>query len=346
MKIERFLAQRTDDWAALDSLVAKAHGRSSRLSPAEIRRLGLLYRSAAADLALARRAFPDAPGTRRLQMLVASAHGVVYAKSSGGAGVRQFVTRRFWQRVRAGGRCLAVSAGILLGCGVLGLLWGLFDPVGAAGILPAGFHVSSSPQPGGLVGIAIPARAGVATQIFTNNIQVAFEALAAGFTFGLFTAYLLAFNGAMLGVVTALMVKAGAWEQLVRLIVPHGVLEISCIVVAGSAGMQIARALVDPGELTRPAALRALVPTLADVILGVAGCLVLAGIVEGVVTAWDLPLAAALSVGLALGGGFWALVVLRGLPDPSPGGVGHSAGSAHPSSGAGSIDPSAEPAYA
>ena len=167
-----------------------------------------------------------------------------------------------------------------------------------------------------MVGISIPARSGLAVTIFTNNIVVTLEALAGGFTLGLLTAYVLAFNGALIGVLGVLELKAGGFAQFVRLVVPHGLLELSCIAVAGSTGLVIARALIDPGRRTRAEALAALVPLLGDTVLGVAGCLVVAGLTEGIVTTWDLPLALATGVGVLLAGAFWMLVVWRGRSRP------------------------------
>jgi hypothetical protein len=61
------------------------------------------------------------------------------------------------------------------------------------------------------------------------------------------------------------------------------------------------------------------VPFLGDIVLGVSGCLVVAGLTEGIVTTWDLPLGLALGVGLVLAGTFWTLVVWRGrAPAPGP----------------------------
>jgi len=317
VNVERFVAVRTQDWAALEDLVGRAGGRGERLSPADVLRLGHLYRSAAADLAFARRHFPAAAGTTRLQALVAQGHGLVYGKAGRDDSVRHFVTTRFWQRVRSQGRCLALAVGLLLGFAALGALWAAWQPEAAAGILPAGFHASAHPGAGGVVGISIPARSGLAVTIFTNNIVVTLEALAGGFTLGLLTAYVLAFNGALLGVLGALELKAGGFTQFVRLVVPHGLLELSCIAVAGSTGLLIARALIDPGRRTRAEALGALVPVLGDTVLGVAGCLVVAGLTEGVVTTWDLPIPLALAVGVLLAGTFWVLVVWRGRPSPS-----------------------------
>jgi len=313
MTLERFLTQRAGSWAALQSLVDEAHGRGDRLDPQDMRRLGLLYRQAAADLSLARRRYPESPGTLRLDALVNASHALVYGKPRRHERLSTFFTTRFWTRVREGGRCLTISVALLAGFAVLGFLWAVFEPLAASGILPAGFHATTHPGQGGVVGIAIPARTGLAFEIFTNNIQVSILALAGGFTLGLFTAYLLATNGAMLGVLAGLEWKAGAWEAFARLVVPHGLLELSCIAVAGSCGFQITRALVDPGRSTRSTALQAIAPRLADTLLGVAACLVLAGLTEGIVTTWDLPIGLALAVGLLWAGSFWTLVAWRGV---------------------------------
>jgi uncharacterized membrane protein SpoIIM required for sporulation len=318
MTLERFLAQRTRSWSELEALVDRSHGRADRLTPQEMRQLGLLYRKAAADLSVARRRYPGSPGTGRLETLVSAAHGLVYGKPRREDRISTFFTRRFWTRVREGGRCLALSIFILVTGTVLGFVWSIVDPVTASGILPAGFHATTHPGQGGVLGIAIPARTGLAFQIFTNNIEVSVLALAGGFTLGLLTAYVLASNGVMLGVLAGLEWKVGAWDAFTRLIVPHGLLELSCIAVAGSAGFQITRALIDPGLATRSASLRSIAPRLADTVLGVATCLVVAGLTEGIVTTWDLPIAAALAVGLFWGGGFWTLVIWRGRPPPDP----------------------------
>jgi len=324
MTLERFLDQRTSSWSALQALVDDAKGKADRLGPDEVKQLGLLYRRAAADLAIARRRYPATAGTARLDALVTAAHALVYAKPRRSDRISSFFTDRFWQRVREGGVCLSLSVGLTVVAAVLGFVWAIVDPVTSSGILPAGFHATTHPGQGGVVGIAIPARTGLALEIFTNNIRVAVLALAGGFTLGLLTAYVLVVNGVLLGVLAGLEWKVGAWEAFTRLIVPHGVLELSCIAVAGSAGFQITRALVDPGQKRRSASLQSIAPRLADTLLGVAACLVLAGLTEGIVTAWDLPITGALAVGLFWGLGFWGLVVWRGRrrepaePEPAP----------------------------
>ena len=159
MTLERFLAQRSSSWSELQSLVERAKGRADRLSPGEMRRLGLLYRKAAADLSLARRRYPDSPGTARLDALVTASHSLVYGKARSEERFTFFLSTRVWRSIRDGGRCLAISVALLVGFTVLGFIWAVFEPVTASGILPAGFHATTHPGQGGVVGIAIPARA-------------------------------------------------------------------------------------------------------------------------------------------------------------------------------------------
>jgi uncharacterized membrane protein SpoIIM required for sporulation len=311
MTLERFIDQRASSWSALQSLVDQAKGKADRLEPDQLKELGLLYRKAAGDLAIARRRYPATTGTTRLDALVTAAHALVYAKPKREDRISTFFTQRFWERVREGGVCLLLSVGLLVAAGVLGFIWSVVNPVASSGILPAGFHATTHPGQGGVVGIAIPARTGLAFEIFTNNIEVAILALAGGFTLGLLTAYVLVTNGALIGVLAGLEWKAGAWEAFTRLVIPHGVLELSCIAVAGSAGFQITRALVDPGHRRRSVALQTIAPRLADTLLGVAACLVLAGLTEGIVTTWDLPIGGGAAIGLGWGVLFWGLVIWR-----------------------------------
>jgi uncharacterized membrane protein SpoIIM required for sporulation len=219
------------------------------LDPDELRRLGTLYRSAAADLAVARRSYPDTAGTRRLQALVASAYGVVYSRAERDETPGEFLSHGLWRRIRQNIRCVGIAAAVMFGCTALGAVWALADPSSAIGILPAGFHVTGHPSHGGFYGISVPARAGLAVGIFTNNIEVAFLALAGGFTFGVLTVYSLAYNGALLGVLGAFEWRGGGFDEFVRLIVPHGLLELSCISLAGGAGLAIAR---HPRRCPRP----------------------------------------------------------------------------------------------
>ena len=311
MKLERFLTDRTDGWEELSQLVGQARGRIGRLGPEQILRLGELYRVAAADLALARRAFPLAAGTQRLQGLVIQAHSLVYSRAIRSETAGEFLSRGIWIRIRRNGWCLVLSGAVMIGAVVLGVLWALLEPASAVGLLPSGSHVTVNSR-GAFYGISVPARGGLAVTIFVNNIEVSILAIAGGFTFGILTVYSLAYNGALLGVLGTLEWKGGGFDQFLRLILPHGLLELSCIALAGAGGLSIARALIDPGLSSRSDALAAMTPQLGATLIAVVIFLIAAGLTEGFVTPWDLPTGAAVGVGVLLAGGFWSMVVWRG----------------------------------
>jgi uncharacterized membrane protein SpoIIM required for sporulation len=327
MQVEQFVAERGAAWAELEELVARGTGRPNKLTPAEIHRLGALYRSAAADLALASRSWPDAAGTLRLHGLVVRANQLVYSKAARSDTVGEYLGRRLWQRIRELRGCLALSAAILVGSIALGALWAVVEPTAAAGLLPAGARITAHTK-GGFYGVSIPGRSGLASLIFVNNLRVSILALAGGFTGGLVTSYFLAYNGALFGALGAFEWKAGGLGSFLSLTMPHGLLELSCVAIAGGAGFVIAKALIDPGLKTRAEALEASAPLIASAVLSVATLLLVAGTTEGIITPLDLPTPEALAVGLALAGSFWGMVIWRGGPD-APAAVMESPPSSH-----------------
>jgi uncharacterized membrane protein SpoIIM required for sporulation len=156
------------------------------------------------------------------------------------------------------------------------------------------------------------------SEIFTNNVRVAFVAFAGGLTGGLLTAVSLLFNGLVLGLVVGLSIGAGNGDIALRLLLPHGLLELSLITVAAAAGLRIGWAIVHPGRLSRRASLGQEGRAAGELALGTALWLVPCGFVEGFVTPRGLSLAGAAAVGIGLAGTFWALVVWRGRPEPEP----------------------------
>jgi uncharacterized membrane protein SpoIIM required for sporulation len=119
----------------------------------------------------------------------------------------------------------------------------------------------------------------------TNNIRVSINAMAFGMTWGIGTIILLFHNGVILGLVAVDYVRAGQLPFLLGWLMPHGVIEIPCVLIAGQAGLVIAHALIGRGSrLSLSARLRAAAPDLATLIGGVAVMLVWAGIIESFVS--------------------------------------------------------------
>lgn len=318
MTLEQFVREREPAWAELQQLVDAAGRKPESLGPDRVRRLAALYRSSAADLAAARRRFPHEVATTRLEHLVARARHLVYDSEGRRDSVRTFATRTYWRRIRERPAALAIAAALLFGPAIAGAVWGVRDPGAAVRFVPAEMRSVAEPRTEGTDLGLTPGQSGaMSSMIFTNNIRVTFFAFAGGITLGVLTGYLLIFNGVLIGTLLGLSLSAGNGDPFIRLVSPHGVLELSCIVVAGLAGLRMGWGVVNPGHRRRTTALQQEARAAAELALGTAPWLVLAGLVEGFITPQGLPLPAALGVGFALGAVYWALVILRGGPEPS-----------------------------
>ena len=313
MNLERFQSTRGNRWTELEGLVREAGGKPERLGPERVRRIGRLYRSTAADLAVARRRFPGDPVVARLERLTVAARQAVYAERSRRLSPTRFFGTDYWRRVRERPRLLLIAAVLLILPGLLGGIWAAEDPGAAIGLVPEEF-LGTVESPGGDRGLTPEEKGAFSSQIFTNNIQVSFLALAAGIALGLGTVVVLLYNGLMLGVVFGLTFENGQGTPLVEQVGSHGILELSCIVVAAAAGLRLGEAILRPGRRKRTDALVDEARGAVEIVLGTAPWLVLAGFVEGFVSPEGIGMVAALIVGAALAGVYWYLVFTRGAP--------------------------------
>jgi uncharacterized membrane protein SpoIIM required for sporulation len=316
MTLDTFLTTREPDWQRLGDALRRSRGRPDRLGAAGALELGALYRSAAADLALARRRFPGESVVDRLEILVREGRQAVYGRRVRRPGLRAFVTTGYWREVRRRPGALAIAWIALIGPALLAAGWALADPGAAIGLIPQQFRGVAGP-------LAHHARlsgadqASLASEIFTNNIRVSLVAFAGGLTLGVATLAVVAYNGVLVGALAGLTLDGGSFETFVRYVAPHGLLELSCIAVSACAGLRVGWAVIDPGPVTRLESLRDAARGAVVLVLGTAVWLVVAGLTEGFLTPRGVGLPTALGVGFGLAGIYWALVVWRGrLPAP------------------------------
>lgn len=308
-----FEAEREPRWRELEELVRAARGRPERLDPDRLRRLGALYRGTAADLALARRRFPGDPMTARLEDLAGRARLLVYDAAPRRGGALHFLTTGYWRRVAERPLPLLVSALLLFVPAALAAAWALNDPGAAGGLVPEQFRGAAEPGRSGTdLGLSPAEEAAFSSQVLTNNIQVTFLSWAAGIALGLGTALVLLTNGLTLGAIGGLTVGAGNGDFFIELVAAHGVLELSCIVVAGAAGLRLGWSLVEPGRGRRVDSLVAEARRSVEIVLGTAPWLVFAGVIEGFVSRGGRQAAPMAVVGLTVGALYWGLVVWRG----------------------------------
>ena len=296
----------------LDALLER--GSKLRKEPDAIRRLSELYRATAADLAIARRRMPGDPLVAALERRVVSARQRLAGLDRSRPRIIHFVTTGYWRRIRERPRILLVAFLFLMVPWMLASIWATHEPAKAAGLVPGGAESVTSRDRADF-GLSADEKATTSAAIFTNNIRVTFLAFALGIAAGVGALALLGYQGVVLGATFGLAIHVGNGEPLFEFVFPHGILELSCIIVAGAAGMRMGWAIVAPGYRTRAAALRAEAAGAIEMIAGTALVLVGCGIVEGSLSTSGIGLIPAIAVGVFLGGGFWALVFFRGRPE-------------------------------
>jgi hypothetical protein len=127
-------------------------------------------------------------------------------------------------------------------------------------------------------------------------------------TWGIGTILILFSNGVMLGAVVVDYVRAGQTKFLMGWLMPHGVIEIPAILIAGQAGLMLAGALIGWGRRVPLAArLREISRDLVTLIFGVALLLVWAGLVEAFLSQYHEPI---IPYSVKIGFGFAELLLL------------------------------------
>jgi uncharacterized membrane protein SpoIIM required for sporulation len=287
MPTDRFINERKGAWQRLEELLRLLDEMSlRRLHREEVRELGRIYRRTSSDLAIARAESRDPRLVNYLNSLVIRAHGRIYRTEAmeGGKQLRKFFLRDFPRTFRRTWRYTAVAFAFCLAFGVAGFFqtWRDADFSELAGIdyrmrdrINSGNHWWEQLNEANQIGGA---------SIMTNNIQVTFYAFAFGAMLGVGTLLVMAFNGLSIGAVLALTYRAGFGTDLVTFMVGHGVIELTCIFIAGGAGLLIGTAILAPGDLSRFDALRLRGREAIHLIIGCVPLLVVAGTIEGFIS--------------------------------------------------------------
>ena len=124
----------------------------------------------------------------------------------------------------------------------------------------------------------------MSAMIMTNNIQVAILAFAGGITFGLLTVYILIYNGLIIGALAAIFWNYGNSYVFWAFILPHGVIELIAIFIAGGAGLLMGYKLFVPGPFSRASHLKTQAKRSVMLMLGTVPIFIIAGIIEGFIT--------------------------------------------------------------
>ncbi len=296
---------RRAEWARLDEL------SRARLDGAGVDELISRYRAASADLAELKTSVGDSPQGAHVSTILAAARlKLTGANDSILTQIGRFFGTQLpaaLYRVRVGTLVIALA---FIAVSVLVAAWISRDPALVATLGPPDVLEQYAEE--SFTGYYTENPAAVfAGMVWTNNAWIAAQCVLFGVT-GIWPLYVLVQNAVGLGIAGAVMAAHDRVDVMILYILPHGLLELTCIFVAGAAGLRIFWAWVAPGHRTRAAALAEEGRALGTVAIGLVFALALAGLVEGFVTGWSLPWPVKIGIGAAALAVFLVYMLLIG----------------------------------
>jgi uncharacterized membrane protein SpoIIM required for sporulation len=294
------------EWERLEALT-----RKHRLDGRESDELVERYQRVATHLSVIRTAAPDATVITYLSLLLSRARNRAGgARSSTWHGVRSFVLDRFPAALyRLRWWWLGTLAGNVVATAVM--MWWLLDHPNVEQTLLSPREVDQLVNHDFAGYYSQYAASHFAAEVWTNNVWVAALCLALG-VLGLPVLYLLFQNVANLAVIGSIMTRHGHAAQFWGLILPHGMLELTAVFVAGGMGLRLFWSWVEPGDLTRAQSFAREGRTAGTVALGLVGVLAVSGLIEAFVTPSPLPTWGRIAIGVLAEATFLAYVFVLG----------------------------------
>lgn len=286
-----FRRERQKTWRELEALVSECERNGlQRMSPDKLARLPVLYRATVSALGVARSSLLDQNLRDYLEGLVSRAYLVVYSpKRSVGQVFREFLVHGFAEAVRSiRWYVFTATLVMMIGYGIAFAmvqadpstyymfvdreLAGDRGPTASTEMLRETlFHTQDYE---GLMTFAV--------MLFTHNSSVGILAYGLGFALGMPVLLLLLITGMMLGGMTALFHSRGLAVEWWSWILPHGVTELTAIILCGGAGLAIGHKVVFPGRDARGVSMAKIGRRMGAVIAGAVVMLLVAGVVEGI----------------------------------------------------------------
>ncbi|HUW01243.1 MAG TPA: stage II sporulation protein M [Acidimicrobiales bacterium] len=322
MDLDRYIATHQSGWERLGTLSDRARRSIRSLSPAELDEMLGLYHRTSAHLSHARAQYADPALTRRLTALVAKANVAVYGtKARSWRAFTTFFSHSFPAAVWQSRRFVLAAFVLTFLPAIVIALWIANSDAALEASAPDAVRQAYVEQNFEEYYKSSPS-AQFATEVTVNNIRVAFLAFAGGILFCVGTAYILVSNGANVGYIAGWFVVADAQPFFYGLILPHGLLELTAVVIAGASGLRLGWAVIAPGDRTRGQSVAEEGKRAAVIVLGLVLVFIVAGTIEGFVTGSALPTFARVGIGLSVELAFVSYVVVRGREATAQGWTG------------------------
>lgn len=255
-----FVKKRESDWQRLTHLCDAAEVSPSKLKADEFHEFIRLYRRVSADLAVARTRSNNIQLINFLNDVVARAYGVLYRSPRRSLGRSLMDALELSaQTVRRCRWFVLTSLVMFVGSAFFAFFMLDWQPQTRAVFVPDAFGPAFEQWKTGKFDERTAGESTMMTgfYMFNNPRQAVMGGAIAASTFGLGTAGVLYENGVLIGSLAHEVRPNGLMGHLFVSISPHGVTEISGLILSGSAGLVMGYALINPGRRRRGEALKA-----------------------------------------------------------------------------------------
>ncbi len=281
MREVTFLRQNADKWKEFESVLSK----SSKYDPDK---LAELYAELTSDLAFAQSQYPGSKSEQYLNGLSLKVHESIHrSKKENFSRLITFWTRELPEIYAYRQKELFYAFLVFIIACVIGWISQSYDTNFARVILGDGYvnMTLNNIEKGDPLAVYKDARQmDMFLGITFNNIRVSFNAFILGILTAFGTGYFLLVNGIMVGTFLNFFRNEDLLYEAIRVIMIHGTIELSAIVIAGAAGFVLGNSFLFPGTLSRTRNLINGAKEGVKMIIGLVPLFIFAGFLESFVT--------------------------------------------------------------
>jgi uncharacterized membrane protein SpoIIM required for sporulation len=286
MKETRFIAQNKQKWQEAEMLLER-HQKDPE-------KLGNLFVQVVDDLSYSRTYYPNRSVRVYLNKIARQYFSIIYSHRKD----KHNRFKIFWldelpQIILYSRRELWISFLIFMLAMLIGVFSSHNDPQFVNSILGSDYVEMTEKNIANDDPMAVYKREGQTDMFLAitfNNLMVAFRTYVLGIFLGIGTLGSLLSNGVMVGSFQYFFIQRGLGVESASTIWLHGTLEISSIILAGAAGLTLARGLIFPETYSRLQSLQISGMRSLKFMLGIAPVFVLAAIIESFLTRYtDAP---------------------------------------------------------
>ncbi|TRX61224.1 stage II sporulation protein M [Fulvivirga sp. M361] len=281
MKEAAFVKQNLQRWQEFEKSLEK----ENTLGPDQ---LAEIFIQITDDLSFSRTQYPKSDTTRYLNNLASGVHLEIYKNKK--EDKNRFIT--FWKHelpflFKSAHRQLAYAFIIFSLAAAMGVISVVNDENFVRLILGDGYvnMTLDNIEKGNPLGVyGKTNEADMFFGITFNNIKVSFTAFAAGLLISIGTGFLLFYNGLMVGTFFTFLAQKGFLADSLLIVMLHGTLELSAIILAGAAGFVMGNSILFPGTYSRLASFKKGAKKGLKIVMGLMPVFIIAGFIESFIT--------------------------------------------------------------